>query len=986
MKKILIISISILAAIAFATSCNTVKTTVTPAWGETVSIQASIPDDGSKVSLTPSGPDLHLAWEEGDALRVVSGSASEVFDIKPGFTDHEATFTGTAIEGETFDIIYPGIEANVGEATANAYVPQTQDGNGSTAHLKYSAALVGVDSYSEISFSDAWAAAHGGSLKRSGVIKLVLTLPESATTLESVTVDVNGTEMQLGLTNVDVSASEQVLTAYVTTPWDDVVLSAGEQFTVRVIGADKTVFDIAYVHPKDLTFAAGRMSVVTMSSGFEELPFFGGSGTSDDPWLIANAKHLQNVNAKLEDNTTKYFKLVADIDMEGESWTRLNSTDVGGGSWPKGIDFNGNGKTISNLNNSFIYVLQGSVYDLTLDHSTVSTGGGKSGILASFIKVAGNTIANVDIINSSITGTNTNGGLIGLIDGDASSFFATISDCDISNTNVTGGGVTGGVIGFADARVSVSSCTYSGGTVTVNGRFGGGFVGSTLNAQSSFTDCHVRSATVDFSGASLSNDGRFGGFAGQLQTGIQTKGCTVGTAENKVLVKVGSPYLGADGKVGGTDTNADKPLNAGGFAGTNYGTITNNGPSRSQAFVTITSNNTNKGAQLNLGGFVGYNTGTIEYSDADVTMTGLNGIYIGGFCGILLQSGKIEHCTETGDVSGNNYTGGFVGVINSSTASLSNCSSAGTLSAQSTIGGFAGGCSSAAVKPTLTGNSSSVAVTSSGSNFGGFIGNAAGTFTSNHASGNVNSTGGGNGGGFAGGIWEASTGSSFSKNYATGNVSGTTNLGGLIGYIGGDLSMSDCFATGNVGTSAIYNQKYGALVGFTSDSSTNITSGVSISNCYGSGDVEGSFANAGLIGRIGLATTTVTNCAAWSAKVYPHTIASGNWSSGAVVGVTFPTCTLTDNYRNPSMDLTAYWVPDDLSSFQHPNVSSTHPLTDSTGAEISDTSNTSSQAHYPQYPYHGKVEAGKTLSQLASTTLGWSSDVWDFSDSLPTLR
>jgi len=495
-------------------------------------------------------------------------------------------------------------------------------------------------------------------------------------------------------------------------------------------------------------------------------------------------------------------------------------------------------------------------------------------------------------------------------------------------------------------------------------------LGSTGNYDSVISDCHVENATIS---ASVSNnDFRVGGFIGQQNTKVQVKGCSVGKSGENVTISLAAPTSG-------------KVYNVGGFVGTQYGTITKNESIRTTAFATLTSKNTATGAQLNLGGFVGYNTGTIEYSDANVTMTGLKGTHIGGFCGIILQSGIIRNCTETGAVTGNNYTGGFVGVINTSTASLSYCSSAGTLSAQSTIGGFAGGCYSATVKPTLTGNSSSVAVTSSGSNFGGFIGSAAGTFTSNHATGNVTSTGG-TGGGFAGQIWANSTDSIFSKNYATGNVSGTTNLGGLIGYIGGDLSMSDCFATGNVGTSAIYNQKYGALVGFTSDSSTNITSGVSISNCYGSGDVEGSFANAGLIGRIGLATTTVTNCAAWSAKVYPHTIASGNWSSGAVVGVTFPTCTLTDNYRNPSMDLTAYWVPDDLSSFQHPNVSSTHPLTDSTGAEISDTSNTSSQAHYPQYPYHGKVEAGKTLSQLASTTLGWSSDVWDFSDSLPTLR
>ena len=61
-------------------------------------------------------------------------------------------------------------------------------------------------------------------------------------------------------------------------------------------------------------------------------------------------------------------------------------------------------------------------------------------------------------------------------------------------------------------------------------------------------------------------------------------------------------------------------------------------------------------------------------------------------------------------------------------------------------------------------------------------------------------------------------------------------------------------------------------------------------------------------------------------------------------------------------------------------------MTDSTGAEMTDTALASGQPHYPIYPYHGKVEAEKTLSQLASTTLGWSSDVWDFTGDLPTLK
>ena len=55
-------------------------------------------------------------------------------------------------------------------------------------------------------------------------------------------------------------------------------------------------------------------------------------------------------------------------------------------------------------------------------------------------------------------------------------------------------------------------------------------------------------------------------------------------------------------------------------------------------------------------------------------------------------------------------------------------------------------------------------------------------------------------------------------------------------------------------------------------------------------------------------------------------------------------------------------------------------------AEMTDTATGSGQPHYPHYPYHGKVAAGKSLSALARDVLGWSADIWDFSNDLPVLK
>ena len=94
---------------------------------------------------------LHLAWQESDCLRVISGENSEVYTISKIISDHEAEFTGNAVSGTAFDILFPGTYASVEEAEADVTTP-TQTSNGSAAHLRYKALLSGVDSYANIAF------------------------------------------------------------------------------------------------------------------------------------------------------------------------------------------------------------------------------------------------------------------------------------------------------------------------------------------------------------------------------------------------------------------------------------------------------------------------------------------------------------------------------------------------------------------------------------------------------------------------------------------------------------------------------------------------------------------------------------------------------------------------------------------------------------------------------------------------------------------
>ena len=61
--------------------------------------------------------------------------------------------------------------------------------------------------------------------------------------------------------------------------------------------------------------------------------------------------------------------------------------------------------------------------------------------------------------------------------------------------------------------------------------------------------------------------------------------------------------------------------------------------------------------------------------------------------------------------------------------------------------------------------------------------------------------------------------------------------------------------------------------------------------------------------------------------------------------------------------------------------------TDLVEANAAPATETSISNDLGRWAYHGKhVASGTKLSTLASTTLGWSSSVWDFSGDTPTLK
>lgn len=806
-----------------------------------VTISASVPD--TKVALTPDGGGLHLAWEDGDCLRVLSGSASERFDIKEGYTDHQATFTGAGVEGTSFDVMYPGTFASIEEAEASDFGYQVQDGNGSTAHLRYAALLSGVDDYKNITFSKDWAEAHGGSFKNAGAIRLVLTLPAGVTSVDMASIDLAGRKLSLQLDNIDVSASDQVLTAYLMTPWNDIVLQAGSEVEVTVTDPEKNVYGITIPFDTEKTLLAGQVSNFTISHNIEEYPFAGGDGTQANPWLIANARQLENMmnlykNADMpadKDSFKYWFKMINDVDASGIAWTPLNLKAANSIGYFQAIDFDGDGHTISGLTASGSYasfagVLYGSIRNVTFDGATI-TSTSKCGVVAGFLGTTYSANSVLYVIpasceNVTVKGSTVNGGstYAGGFAGHVKTSGA-ISNCHVVNTTVSGTGALGGFAGFADISgydvpAIFTDCSVEGSTLNQNNSstelkavYTGGFIGGTGQAYS-FRDCYVSGTTVKANSGLTSDVGGFVGYTSYVGSNFQN--CEV------------------------------------------------------RSDVTINGNGNN------IGGFVGLANVSDSFKACSVAGNVINASHMtGGFAGYAAGSSSFLDSHVTGNVTGKRFTGGFVGVAEN--ASFTNCYYAeGTVTSgandnNSRCGTFVG---VALTNVNLQGCYVSEATMSAASaaRVGGFVGQLGNNSVGNNGVSArqcyveyTDVIGKGNTGGFSGVQYDNTS----YCHVLNGSVkAGGGNSGGFTAYLQNG-NLTNCYSTAALtGTSVV-----GGMIGAAYE--TNV------SFCYSAGQVSGSSGVGAFVGKCNKASSTFSNCIGWGSQPF---------AGDNTVGATLTTC------------------------------------------------------------------------------------------------
>ncbi|MBP5689744.1 MAG: hypothetical protein J6W74_02395 [Bacteroidales bacterium] len=800
--------------------------------GKMVTIRVTVPESGdTKVAFTPESGKLALSWETTDCIRVISGSDSQVYTISNIISDHEAEFTGYAVSGSSFDIICPGTYASVTEAEEDTTSP-TQTGNGSTSHLVYKALLSGVNTYEDIAFTSTWAGEHGGSFKNGAVVKLEATLPSGVTTLKKAAIRLGGNDYSLPLSGVDVSADGQVLTAYMSLPWQDIAIPDGSTVAVYAMATDNEVYSAVLPITGDKTIKCGSTNSFT-NVDLALADFVDGDGSEQNPYLIANARQLENMmnlyknatDPTDQDSFKYWFKLIEDVDASGIAWKPLNIT----GNFYKAIDFDGQGHTITGLKPtgtyaSFAGVLNGKISNVTFDGATITPGSNtKCGVVAGFVGTTFGsplitipaTCESVTVKNSTVNGTSTYaGGFAGHV-----KTSGAIKDCHVIDTQISGTGGLGGFAGMADL---------------------GGY-----EVPAVFSDCSVEGVTVTQNNAATSiTEVPTGGFIGTTGQAYTFRDCTVSntsvTATSGMIADIG-------GFIGSTT-----------YAGANFQNC------HVSDDVTITAKSTY------VGGFVGYAGVPDIYkkctSDAAVTNASN---YTGGFVGYAIGAASFTDCDATGNISANRFTGGFVGVAEN--ASFTDCSyrqGTITINANSTnarIGGFVGSALSGITFQGCDVHYAVITGTKAGrvGGFAGQLGNSSGggnnittksCYVSNTAvSGAINT------GGFSGVQYETTNMCYVSGGSVTANGN---NCGGFTGFIQNG-NISHCYTTASVTGGSSYT----AVAGFAGAAYTT-----DISYCYTSGSVSsnGSTDAGAFVGQClkqGDYVANVSKCIAWNASL-----------------------------------------------------------------------------------------------------------------------
>ena len=598
----------------------------------------------------------------------------------------------------------------------------------------------------------------------------------------------------------------------------------------------------------------------------------GGTGTSADPYLLADVYGLQGM-ANL---TSSSFSLANDIDASGTA-----NWNSGAGFVPIGSStganyagtFNGQNHTVTGLTINrpstgwvgLFGVSKGVIKNVGLIGGSI-VGNGSVGALAGE-SYGGGSISHA-YSTASVSGAGYVGGLVGANTGSISHSHATgdvtstgngagglvgLSDVgtisySYASGNVSGTGYVGGLVGNSGATISYS---YATGDVTGTGNYVGGLVGNYGAGTISYA----------YSTGAVTGANQVGGLVGYNNTGTVSQAYASGAVSGATDVG-GLIGLFKPGTSGATVSQSYFDAGTTGQSagiGTDLGTGSDVTALTTAEARTRTSYSafdfTGSGAWYMIDG----ETRPFLRSEYSTTITNAHQLQLMAMdltASYTLAANIDALATSGGNASDMWTSAGFVPVGNSTTAFTGSFDGQGhtvtglTINRPSTNDvGLFGYTGTGASIDNLTLADVNIA---GHTEVAGLVGYNNGGVTNVSVSGSVT-------GGLydVGGVAGTNDTGSISEAQSSASVSGSTQVGGLVGSSGGTISQS--FATGSVRASPSGGNA-GGLVG-------TLSGNVKISNSYSTASVSAGGAG-GLIGRIYNGTPTLTNV----------------WSSGAVSG------------------------------------------------------------------------------------------------------
>lgn len=416
--------------------------------------------------------------------------------------------------------------------------------------------------------------------------------------------------------------------------------------------------------------------------------------------------------------------------------------------------------------------------------------------------------------NHTISNLKTSGqysGLFGYVNG------ATIQNLTVNVTNNAGATSAGGLVGAVNGTTTIRNCTVNG---TISGTHQvGGFVGfaqgvyqdNTLVLPCNLTieGCINNATVTTTSQASDNNRTSAGGFVGYVNAGATV------TIKSYIDENGQTKKSTNNGKISTTSSADNKGV--GGFVGYSYGKIT--------LTDCVNEKNATITGKERVGGLVGY----IGKADSDsqkemvisgcenkaaVTSNSTNDVYgIGGIVGY--NSGHkvaITNCINSGAITGTHETAGIIGYSDHS--EISNCTNSGAVSGFATVGGIVGkmgGGSIVSCKNTATVKASKARdIDGDGNLDGAYLGGIAGWIAGNvnncYNSGTVTTeTSWGNSNIVGGIVGYLVNGKTVSYCYNSGTIVGSSQIGGIIGYLQGALTtVTYCYHSGKI--NSVWNE------------------------------------------------------------------------------------------------------------------------------------------------------------------------------------